>query len=362
MMRLWSFLGLVALPALLSALYFGAIASDRYAANASFVVRSIEGGGGGADMLSSLTGMTSAGSTRSDSYVLGRFLHAPDMLRRIDAALGFDRLFADPAIDALQRLDPAAAFEDRLRYWRRHATSRFDATTSIFEFEVEAYSAQDAVDIANLVLDASVEVINRLSEEARSAALQQATQELQRAEDQLRAARAALTTFRTARNIGDPTINLTLQEQRISTISGQISSLRADVASLERSAPQSPALGVRRNQLAGLTDERDRLRAEIAGADGAGALAAAVLSDYEDLQMSQEFAQQYYASALTSYESARANADRQQRYLAVFADPYPEEIAKYPYRILTPALIFLGLSFAWLVGLLLTQLIWDHRR
>ena len=64
--RLWSFLVLVALPSLCAALYFGVIASDRFAAHSSFVVRCNEGGGG-TDTLSSITGMTRAGPARSHS-------------------------------------------------------------------------------------------------------------------------------------------------------------------------------------------------------------------------------------------------------------------------------------------------------
>ena len=64
-----SFVVCVFLPALLAAIYYTAIASDRYVSSAGFTVRGMDAGVGG-DLLGAVTGLASAGSTTSDSYIL----------------------------------------------------------------------------------------------------------------------------------------------------------------------------------------------------------------------------------------------------------------------------------------------------
>jgi len=74
-----SFALCVLVPAILGGVYYGKYASDRYAAGAGFVVRGFDGGGGG-DLVSSFTGLTSSGSTTSDSYIIRRYLLSGDLL------------------------------------------------------------------------------------------------------------------------------------------------------------------------------------------------------------------------------------------------------------------------------------------
>ena len=63
---------------------------------------------------------------------------------------------------------------------------------------------------------------------------------------------------------------------------------------------------------------------------------------------------------MTSLETARAEADRQQRYLALYSQPALPEAARYPDRVLTPLLTLVVLSLVWAVGTLVALSVRDH--
>ncbi len=67
--------------------------------------------------------------------------------------------------------------------------------------------------------------------------------------------------------------------------------------------------------------------------------------------MDLEFAQKSYVAALATLEAARADAQRQSRYLAAYVTPTLAEKPLYPKRaqILVVMAVFLGLGWAVMV-------------
>ena len=60
-----------------------------------------------------------------------------------------------------------------------------------------------------------------------------------------------------------------------------------------------------------------------------------------------------YSSAMTSLESARMEASRNQRYLAVYTHPSVPEYPLYPKRLLYSLFAFIGLTTFWALGSLI---------
>ena len=84
------------------------------------------------------------------------------------------------------------------------------------------------------------------------------------------------------------------------------------------------------------------------------------MANYEALEIEKNFAQQAYQSALSSLEQARAEADRQHRYLAVFTRPaYPQD-AMYPNRAINILLLIAIVFSAWGIGTLIIYSVRDH--
>ena len=356
-----SYLAAVMLPTALFGAY-NVVATDRYASSASFVVRSAASEGSG-DLMDSLTGSVSAGSTKSDSYVVRRFLESPDIVRKVDEEFGMFDLYGSDRADLVQRLHGWAMFEDKVDYWNRRVSSTYDNTSGILTLEVQAYSAEDANALAGFVMGEVGGLVNQLSSAARESSYAYARDEMALAEENLREAQAAMREFRTLNNIADPSVSAGRDDMLAYELNKQIVEQEATLSVLEKNVSrEGPNVTAVRDRIEALRAQRDALREDIGQTSGGGIVTAGLMNDYEGLQLDMRVAETRYVSTMEGLESARRDAERQQRYLAVFSDPYPAEIAEYPRRIMNTFLAFLGLSIGWGIFRFLKNLVRDHRR
>lgn len=358
-----SFVVFVLLPALLSAAYFAVLASDRYVAGAGFTVRGMDSGVG-SDILGAVTGLASTGSTTSDSYILLKYLKSRDIVERLQTDFPFKEHYSgSDKADFLSRLDADADIEHVVEYWAKRIQTSFDPTSGIVTFDVEAFDPDSAARIASLVLDYSRQLVNELSSRARADALSYAEGEVERAELRLRMALDAMRVFRETEKSIDPAGTARIQLELIGGLEKQLAEIRARIAALQGSvAKDAPSLRSLLRQSEALEQQIAAQREEIGvNADGtAGSALSNQLATYETLEVERNFAQQTYASALSSLEKARLEADRQQRYLAVYSTPAVPQYALYPRRILNTFLILAGLAIAWGIGVLVVYAVRDH--
>ncbi len=359
-----SFLLVFMLPSVLGAWYYAAVATDRYAAGASFVVRGLEAGGS-PDIFSSFTGLTSSGSTTSDSYIIRRYLESAELVRMLDEKFDLRSYYGDQSIDILSRFNTETSFEDFVEYWQRRIITTFDSTTGIVSFEVQSFDPQKTLLLANFILSTTDQLVNTLSKKARQDSVQFATSEMLRSEERLRAAQLDLLKFRSTQGSVDPTMNAQLDAQLIASLEAQFADTQARIDALSGEVDaDAPMMRQLRRQATALETQIAQRRAAIGDRSPSqeGTSTADALAAYEALQLEQTFAQQRYASALSSLENARMDADRQQRYLAIFARPFLPDEAIYPYR-LRNALLTIAAAFAlWAIGTLITYAVRDHMR
>ena len=353
----------VLLPALLFGLY-NLFAAERYASGASFVVRSVQAGQGSGDLLDSISGSVSAGSTKSDSYIVRRYLESADLMREIDREFDLQAIYGAPRGDVLQRLRADASFEEKLAYWQRRAHSSYDHTTGILTLEIQAFDPGEAERLAISVMERLRGLVNELSHSARETSLAHARAELAGAEVTLREAQQAIKRFRAEHGFADLTLSAGRDDMLISELNRQII---AESANLEvrRIDVRNPGPNITRleQKIAALEGQRDQLLGDRGGDHGAARLVSAEeMGEYESLLLDVEIARTRYVSTLDGMESARRDAERQQRYLAVFSEPYATDRAQYPRRIINSAVTFLGLLAIWAIACFLIQMVRDHRK
>ena len=90
------------------------IASDRYVSGAGFAIRNMSSQGG-TDLLGSVTGLVSNGSSTSDSYIVVKFLESRDLLQSLMDQIDFLDVYDSPFIDLLSRIPKHLPIEERLR-------------------------------------------------------------------------------------------------------------------------------------------------------------------------------------------------------------------------------------------------------
>ncbi len=358
-----SFVLLVALPVALGSVYYGFIASDRYVSGAGFAVRGVSAGGG-LDGIGALTGLASSGSTTSDSYIILKYLKSRDIVDRLQADIDLRQAFSAGEIDRLSRMDSALPIEDFVLYWGKMISTTFDATSGVVTFEIEAYTAQQAEQIATLVLQYTQDLVNGLSETAREDSVRFAASEVVRAEARMREALASQRAFREQEQSLNPAATAQIDIELLGALQARLIDIRARMSAISGSVDaDAPSMSALRRQAEALEAQIAERSAGIGGNLQDGGVSTGMsnlLAVYETLEVEKNFAQQAYASALSSLEQARVDADRQQRYLAVYSLPALPQAAIYPRRTLNVVVLALIAFALWGIGTLIVYSVRDH--
>jgi capsular polysaccharide transport system permease protein len=274
-------------------------------------------------------------------------------------------MFGRSSIDFLYRLDSDVPIEKLVEYWRDMVSPSYDNTSAISKFEVQAFTPSDAEAIAGLIVQHSQELINRLSANARQEAVQFAKRETASAELRLKVIRQEMRKFRTSSSAIDPAASAAAQVELVASIEGKLVDLRTRLGTLLASLSEDALPVVQlKKQIASLEQQLVEKQTEVnddtVDPTRAGGGLSAMLADYEKLTVDMEFAQKAYAATLSALERARAEADRQQRFLAIFESPSTPQLALYPYRFIDTALVLVVSLIFWGIGVLLVYSIRDN--
>jgi len=368
-----SFLILVVLPTMLVGVYYAIFAADQYMVETRFSVRSATASLGGG-LLGSL-GFGLGGGSSNDTFIILEYIHSRGILKNIDERIGLKKRYRKPANDFYAALPDDIADEDFLDYWKSMVKVSLDQTSHILTVKIFAFTPGDAKDIASAILSESERMINILSEKARQDAVAYALSEVRKAEKRVQAVRQKFLKFRNATQQIDPAKQAQVQVLLVGKLEEQLVTLRTKLAETRSYlSEKAPSVIFLRNRIKAVKEqiaaEKRKLGKKTADKSGGaehdargsmddGSLSK-TLSEYEALVVEREFAEKFYISALKGLEEARLLANRQQRYLATFEQPYLPDSALYPKRFRNTMFVFLALSLIWGLGSLMTQSIRDR--
>jgi capsular polysaccharide transport system permease protein len=292
-----------------------------------------------------------------------RYLESRELLEKLINEADFLNAYSADHADFFYRLDPEDPIEDILEYWEWMIEPSYDNTSGLIEFQVEAFTREDALKVANLVVKYSQELVNELSDQARRDAVAFSKEEVAKAELRLKFIRNKLREFRSETKAVDPESSAGAQVSLTTELEQQLISLNARLTAARNGQldEDSPTVRELKRQIKALEEQLVLKKAEIESS-GSGASLSEILSDFERLQVDLEFAQQAYTAAMSSLERSRIDADRQQRFLAVYQKPSLAQDAIYPTRILNSILVFVICLMLWSIGLLLVNSVRDHIR
>ena len=193
------FLFTVILPTLLSAVYFGFIASDVYISESQFVVRSPS------QQTPSPFGSILQGvglpSSQNDSYSVQNFILSRDALLALDKKMDLRKALASKDVDIFSRFAGLywdTSFEALYKYYQRVVVdAQIDTTSSIVTLDTRAFTAEDSFRANQILLEKSEELVNQLSERARQDMIDYAIQEVEKAEIKDKEAALALAKIQT---------------------------------------------------------------------------------------------------------------------------------------------------------------------
>ena len=349
----------VILPTAASILYFGIFASDVYISESRFVVRSPE-----KPATSSLGIMLkSAGFTNASDevYAAKDFITSRDALSALNKGDAIKSNYSRQSISLFDRYAPfgySDNFEDLYRYFGKKIAVEYDATSSITTLTVQAYSAQDARNINEGLLEQAEGLVNHLNERGRKDLIQYANAEVDAAGNEATRAAIALAKYRDQKGVIDPEKQATVQLQMISKLQDELISVRNQRDQLQATVPQN-------SQIQSLNVRIDDLTAEIAKqsgyvAGGSGSLSATAI-EFQRLALQRELADKRLATALSALEDARNEARRKQAYVERIVQPNLPEKALEPRRVRGIFATFILGLVAWgVLGMLLAGMR-EHR-
>lgn len=363
----------VVLPTLLTALYFAFIASPQYVVETQFSVR-----GANQPSLSAfgLPALVGGGGQSSDSYIVADYIHSAQILPDIQEQTGVDirTVYSRPTIDFLYRENGTRSLDEFRDYWRDMVNVSYNTTTGNVTMRVFAFSPSDAKQIAESILAVSEHLVNALSDKSRRQVIETANQQVARSEERLRNIRKQMTELQISEQAVDPTAVATMEATIISSLEQELANLRtrykALVDSVSSDAPSARVIERNISALeAQLVEQKKRLTGDVdqptdskttrAGVDTSNALPQ-MISRFSELGVEQEFAVKAYTASLAALETSMQEAQKQERYFAVYVPPREPEVALYPFSVLNTAIVLLGSLGFWLIGYFVFRSVKDH--
>ncbi|PJG45149.1 capsule biosynthesis protein (plasmid) [Sphingobium sp. LB126] len=337
--RRW-FLIFVVAPTLLAALYYGLIASDIYVSESRFVIKSPDQKRSQMSTLANLVQTTGLSSGQEQTNEVLTYVRSRDALKALEKAVDIRDKFSTSQADFLSRFPQPfsdSSFENLFKYYGKRVDARLDTEAGTAIIKVEAFTAPDAYIINRQLLDLSEELVNRLNSRAQNKGIVEAQKQVELATQRARNARVALTQYRNAQALIDPTKQAGGVLEIANTMIAERAALQAQLDLMQRLTPSNPSIPALRNRI-------NAISVQIASQDsrvvGNGSGIASKLGGYENLLVEQEFATESLTAANAALVQARAEAQRQQFYLERVVDPNTPDTPLLPKRFLNVLVVF----------------------
>jgi capsular polysaccharide transport system permease protein len=326
-----SFILVAVLPTLISGLYFWLVASDQFVSEAKFAVRD-----GEHPILESIEGLMGLPSNQrtQDALILCEYIRSRGLLEDLDRNLNLRSLYSRLEADYFSRLDPEEPMEDIVRYWRRHVYTSIDSTSGIVTVSVRAFSAEDALQIANAIVDKSEKLVNELSERSRRNVLKLAQDRLARAEEQLKVSTAEMRSIRNTEGL----IDAGKAAEALTKIAGdlrlQLIKAEQENETLQHLLSQdAPQLRILKERIGNMREQIRSLEGEMTTKEASPTTLSGSMERFDRGTLDRKIAEQQYVAAAAALEQARLNVETQQVYLVTFLRPSLAQEALYPKRL-----------------------------
>lgn len=356
-LNIW-FWAIVGLPTLIAGVYFFAIASDLYSSEVKFIVR-----GPNKAPVSAISAMlsSSAPAVSEDTFAVHEYITSRDAVQRLEREVDLRALLSRPEGDLITRF-PGLWFwrkDFEQLYWayQRFVSIDKDNNSGVTTLLAKAYRPEDAQRLARALLEFSEQLVNQLNERARQDAIGAFQREVNETEQQIAHIQTELTAYRIQQNMLDPRTAALGPVELLAQMNAQQTNARAQLAELIKNSPSSPQIPLIQTRIASLDKLISEQRGKITGGNNSVATA---LTEYERLDVQKLLAEKTLASALTSLESAKLEAQKQQLYLETIAQPNLADYPLYPKRAISFATVVVSCLLAYGIAWLLIASVREH--
>lgn len=352
-------IALIAIPMLLGAIYYTAIAADRYTSESIVAVKSavVTAGPGGSISLGSGTGLLSW----EDTLYLLNYVHSGTLARQLDDELKLREHFEQSKADVFYRLWPGSSVERWVKFYRSRVELEFSDVNGLLTIRTQGFDADTAQKLNRAILDHAERFVNAFSHRVAAEQMKFSQGELDAASKRLHEAKAKVVAFQTANRILDPVAQsaaaTALTAELQASIARQEAELKSLLAFMQPSAPQVVTL---RDQIAANRAQLEAEKARTTNSQGGDRLGT-LNTEYQSLLLASAIAEDGYKSASAALEAARIEAARKIKSLVIVEPPTHAETAEYPRRIYNLLTLFALCLITYAVVRLVAATIQEHQ-
>jgi capsular polysaccharide transport system permease protein len=319
-------------PALLTTIFYGLIASDRYVSTAAFIVRTASKPTG-ASGLNLFLHMAGLGRSEDDTYSVQNYMLSRDAVKELQVRLPLEEIYGRGGVDPISRY-PSLIYghtnEELFKFYTHMTSVVYNQTDGVTTLEVQAFRPEDAKAIATSLLDLGEQLVNRLNARIHADAVTTAEDQVKREEARLTHAQVAITAFQNKETMIDPTTNSIQVSQIVGKLQNDLAQTQARIADMTAASPNNPGLAALQRQADVTRGQIDRENARITSSQEG---LADKLGQYQRMVLEREFATKALATASAALDSARAEIRRKQLYIERIIEPNQPDYATMPYRM-----------------------------
>lgn len=318
----------VLLPTLLAGIYYYTIATPFYSTKTEFVIQQAQAPSA-AGLGGLMSGTPMAGAL--DSITVQGYLQSQDAMQLLDQDNGFRAHYSNPEIDPIQRLDPGASNASAYKVYKRNVKISYDPTEGIVKMEVIAADPVKAVDFSKALIGYAEDRVDEITTRLRDDQMSGALESYEGAEVKLHDANMRVVELQKKYKVLSSEAEVGMITGQITGLETQLQQDNLSLAQMESNAtPNRARLDPLKRRIAVLQSEIALLRAKLTEDDADGLSLANVQSELLVAQADVQTRQLLLAQSLQAMESARAEANRQTRYLSISVNPIAQDEAAYP--------------------------------
>lgn len=348
-----------ALLCALSVLYWGVVASDRYAAESRLIMQSTNlNGGGGFDLGHLISG--SGGGNRADQLLLREYLRSQDMAEKLDAKLHLRAHYSGRG-DWLSRLWGSKASAERYHaYYQRRVEVEFDEFSGVLVLKVQAYSPDTALAMAQMLVQEGERFMNGMAHGIAQEQVQFLELQVQELHARVQGSRQALLEFQEQKGLISPEASAQVVATIVANLQGQLADLQAQRGAMQAYlVADHPNVVQIEQRIAAIEKQIAREQAKLAAPGGKTLNRTA--EAFAQLELQSQLDMDMYKTALVALEQGRLEATRTLKKVSVLQSPHLPQDALYPRRAYNSSVWVLSILLLAGIAHLLMAIVRDHQ-
>ncbi len=330
----------VAVPNIVSLIYFGVIASPVFVSNASMIV--FKPGQGSLNMSSLLSG-SSDGESFEGAYILQKYIRSWAEYKKLSERTDLQAHYGEG--DFVSRYGGLSTLFHRneialWHFYQRHTVVEVNEKNNIVSVQIEGYTPEFTSSLGEEILQDAITHIDTMNQQMERDYVANAAKSRSTTEDKLERDEAALADYRARMGVLDPDSHYTAQLNLLTSLEQSKANLESQYRTLVGATPNNPVAQNMQKGMASITARINAIQADFK-------TLAEENAHYHALVMARDNDAALLKEVDVAVQEADLNSIKNKYYLQVISPMSQPHSPELPGRLEWIAGIFLGSLLIW---------------